>query len=415
MRELYSVEVPGAQYPCSRTFQTDPARKDAWQGVLKKAYGQQAKCLCAGTGQKRLVIRHLKDGDQYVLARMAKSGPEHAVDCRYFSEAEHRSGLQSYVVGVVEEGDDDEVTVRLSHALQIRKKRDKAKAREELPLDKRNPGRTQRAMSLLGLLHLLWTRSDLNVWFPNMQGRRSDAILRSTLQKTAEQIKTHRMTLAQVLLCPAGNRERNREIVSNAQRLDYRLVAVGVLEPCVAAADGAVIRPQKLELMDSAGMPLMYLNEDVWTRAQQSFAREITAWQKGAKTIAIAFVEPSKDKPWGKVIEVALMCVSEMLIPLDSGHEGKVEQWLREQGRKFSKPMRFDHDDATLPDFWLNDLDDEYPMEVFGMNTPEYQVRCNAKHAHYHATYANRLGWWHWNAWQNSDVTSAPPLPPATK
>ncbi len=88
---------------------------------------------------------------------------------------------------------------------------------------------------------------------------------------------------------------------------------------------------------------------------------------------------------------------------------------LREQKRKFSKPLRFDDDDKTIPDFWLNDLDDEYPMEVFGMNTPEYLQRKADKVLHYQTEYSKRLGWWSWDAYQNSDVASSPALPPATR
>jgi hypothetical protein len=109
------------------------------------------------------------------------------------------------------------------------------------------------------------------------------------------------------------------------------------------------------------------------------------------------------------------MRVSDMLIPLDSSLEGVVETMLREQKRKFSKPLRFDADEQTLPDFWLNDLKDEYPMEVFGMNTPDYLQRKAAKIIHYQTEYSKRSGWWQWDAAEDPDARNIPQLPPAMK
>ncbi|MET3458057.1 DUF1173 family protein [Pseudomonas kilonensis] len=420
MSEIYSVEVPGAKSPCTKTYQTLAESADQWQLLLKNAHGKQAKCLCKGNGSKHLNIRHLKVQKRYVLARYANTGPEHALDCRFFSEAEYRTGLQSYVEGVVVEGDEDDVTVRLSQAIQLRKKDDdaEAEAKVDLPLNPRKPGRTQRAMKLRGLLDLLWTRSNLNTWFPKMEGKRDDSILQWKLKQTAEHIKTHRMTLDKVLLCPAQKGPkcgaRNVAIVKQADRLKYRLVTVGVLMPYIEGEP--VDQMQTLSLMNSKGMPTMYLNGRTWPDAQKSFGREIGAWKKGAKIIAIAFLELRQNNArYSDVLEVALMHVSDMLIPLDSDLEGKVEVMLREQKRKFSKPLRFDDDDKTIPDFWLNDLDDEYPMEVFGMNTPEYLQRKADKVLHYQTEYSKRLGWWSWDAYQNSDVASSPALPPATR
>ncbi|TDV42459.1 uncharacterized protein DUF1173 [Pseudomonas helmanticensis] len=419
MSETFKVEVPGAKYPCSKELQTLSANADQWKKLLKKAHGQQAKCLCQGQGAKLLNIRYLKGSDRYFLAKCANTGPEHAFDCRFFSDAESRSGLQSYVEGVVREGDDNDVSVRLSQAIQIRASHDDADPRPVPAFNPSKPKRTQRVMTLLGLLHLLWTRSNLHSWFPRMAGKRSDATLEWLLEKTAEDIKTYRMSLDRVLLTPAKKgstgARRNVSVLQRAKKNNYRLIAVGVLEPFAGAVDGTVDHLPELSLKSSAGIPKLYLNEQVWSEAQKSFAREIAAWKKGAKTIAIAFFNLRKNSPYCDVLEVALMRVSEMLIPLDSGLEAIVEAMLRAQQRKFSKPLRFDADEQTLPDFWLNDLADEYPMEVFGMSTPDYQQRKAAKINHYQTEYAQRLGWWHWDAAADCDVTSLPPLPPATK
>lgn len=419
MFEIFEVEVPGAQFPCSKEYQTEKDKAKRWQWLLKNAHGKQAKCLCRGQGAKLLNIRYLKGSDHYFLAKCANTGSEHAFDCRFFSEAESRSGLRAYVEGVVLEGGDNDVSVRLSHAIQIRANNDGDDPQPVLALNPRKPRRTQRVMTLLGLLHLLWTRSNLHAWVPAMEGKRKDAILEWQLKKTAENIKTHRMTLDRVLLTPAQrssmDAKRNVSVLDTAKKHNYRLLAVGVLEPFAGAVEDIVDQMPALSLMNSAGIPKLYLNGQVWPDAQKSFAREIAAWKKGAKTIAIAFFNLRQNSKYYDVLEVALMRVSDMLIPLDSSLEGVVETMLREQKRKFSKPLRFDADEQTLPDFWLNDLKDEYPMEVFGMSTPDYLQRKAAKIIHYQTEYSKRSGWWQWDAAEDPDARNIPQLPPAMK
>lgn len=419
MSKIYNVEVPGAQFPCSKEYQTSPKHSGMWQRLLSNAHGSNAKCLCPGRASRLLNIRRRKDSNFHYLAKVAGTGPSHAHDCHFFSEDESRSGLQSYVEGVVVEGADNDVRVRLSRGIRIRIKSDKAEQESDLPLNPRQPSRTQRAMTLLGLLHLLWTRAKLHTWYPNMEGKRKDSILEWLLAQTAKNIKTSGMTLENVLLAPATKgtpgETRNIDVVKKAQKAKYRLVAVGALLPYDAMKHEPLNGMERLPLMRAYGMPMMYLNGNVWVDTQKSFATEIAAWKKGAKVIAIAFLSLREKSPYSEVLEVALMRVSDRLIPLDSGHEAKIEEWLRAQKRAFDKPLRFDADEKTIPDFWLNDLEDEYPMEVFGMETQDYLARKEVKIAHYQEKYASRLGWWHWNAHEDLHAKHIPSLPPATK
>lgn len=78
----------------------------------------------------------------------------------------------------------------------------------------------------------------------------------------------------------------------------------------------------------------------------------------------------------GNVFDVALMPVSDQWIPFDFSYEAVIEARGREQVRAFEKPMLFDaEENSVFPDFWILDLGKDYPMDVFGMATPEYLVR----------------------------------------
>lgn len=134
---------------------------------------------------------------------------------------------------------------------------------------------------------------------------------------------------------------------------------------------------ERLPLRSAAGMPAMYLADMARTALTESFAAELNAWEAGAQIYAILHVSVrAGTKPYADVNKVALMRVSERLIPLDSGHEATVEKLLYDNQRSFYNPLRFDSAlDAVFPDFWLLDMVRDYPMEVFGMNTPEYLAR----------------------------------------
>ncbi|MFL6615737.1 MAG: SDR family NAD(P)-dependent oxidoreductase [Pantoea agglomerans] len=109
------------------------------------------------------------------------------------------------------------------------------------------------------------------------------------------------------------------------------------------------------------------------------------------------------------VIDVALMTVSPRFIPLDSSYEEAVEEKLWQEKRTFIKPLRYDGEEDVFPDFVLKDVPgvDALPMEVFGMNTPEYLLRMQEKTSYYEAQYGPGH-WWSWNAAEKSDMPAFP-------
>ena len=109
------------------------------------------------------------------------------------------------------------------------------------------------------------------------------------------------------------------------------------------------------------------------------------------------------------VIDVALMTVSPRFIPIDSGYEGAVEEKLWQEKRAFIKPLRYDGEEDEFPDFVLKDVPgvDALPMEVLGMNTPEYLLHMQEKSDHYDAEYGQGR-WWYWEATVTSKIPAFP-------
>lgn len=121
----------------------------------------------------------------------------------------------------------------------------------------------------------------------------------------------------------------------------------------------------------------------------------------GEQVVTIVQTDVPNPTPAGiraEVVDVALMVTTAQWIPVDSGYEAAVVGSLVAEGRRFEKPMRFDaEEDRTFPDFWLKDSGDPLPMEVWGMNEPEYLARKAQKVAYYDERYGGGT-WWQWDA-----------------
>lgn len=113
-----------------------------------------------------------------------------------------------------------------------------------------------------------------------------------------------------------------------------------------------------------------------------------------------------------RVIDAALMTVSTRYIPLDSRYEEMVEARLWQEKRAFIKPLRYDGEEDVFPDFMLTDVPgtDALPMEVFGMNTPEYLQRKRVKTAIYDREYGAD-NWWQWEASGDHEGHCMPAFP----
>ncbi|HEV2679760.1 MAG TPA: DUF1173 family protein, partial [Rhodanobacter sp.] len=149
MDQHYSVRIGEKTY--SKTFQTQGDYATSWKSVLQNAHGTTVFCLCPGRETRKLAVKHRDKTDEYHLARFANTGHEHFHDCHFYAPAPDRSGLQGYNTGVVVEGDDQTVQVRLAHGI-----REREAGTQPGPVADHNhpvsPGHRKPAMTILGLL-----------------------------------------------------------------------------------------------------------------------------------------------------------------------------------------------------------------------------------------------------------------------
>lgn len=385
---------------------------DAWRNALEKAHlNTYGLCLCLGDDQERPVcIRRM--GKNLHLARFPDTSHLHHKKCKFYATSSGQDGRQGYSREAVEDREDGSLRIRLARGLTP--PREAAGENPHAISRDRAPGERRSTMGLGALLDLLWTEAKLNTWRGDQPSKRWDQKVGNALLRQAERVHVGRRTLDEALLLPANEGEqehrRNQTVVKNAYQNGLRLVAIGPLARFNPARDEDL--PQ-LRLGAPFGVPKLLLDEAARAALRHSYANKLGAWRRGEKVYAIVQMalqakDPKSRADTADVLDVSLMHLSSRFIPLDSSYEGRMEQQLVDEGRSFTKPLKFDNDDAVFPDFWLLDMGCDYPIEVFGMNTLEYLQRKDAKFKIYANPEKYPKGWWYWDVLEHGEI---PPLP----
>lgn len=399
----------------SRIFSPEQQKRALFQEWLSDARDVKGSGGCRCRFGSELPLSIVRRGENCHLAKYRYTGAHHREDCRFYSRLAGEGGQQAYHQEALRETPAGTLMISLDVPL---KKLGDGEAEPAGTPAPRPAGKTvkRNTMTLLGLLHLLWETSRYTEWHPAWEGSRNGSLMGWHLRKSAENIRAAGCRLADLMLTPSGSKgdrdaKRNADAVSRAQKSKTRLIAVAEL---AAWQPGFTTCPDRLPIRDFHGMPFLTIAPSLWRALGQSFSRELDAWKGGARTVVIAYVDP--EAPRGKLVrQAALMTVSPRFIPVDSGHEMKLEGILHASGRKFIKPLRYDAGLADyLPDFYLTDLaateDNLFALEVWGMDSDAYRLHRQEKTAWYNAAFTP-AGWWSWDAFRFPDTV--PPLPAA--
>ncbi|MGC1072813.1 DUF1173 family protein [Pantoea agglomerans] len=124
-------------------------------------------------------------------------------------------------------------------------------------------------MRLLGLLHLLWEQSGINVWHPAFdRKKRYPGWVSWRLNETAARVRIGRVPLQQSLLLMAmkdsAQAVQNRQAARDAGYGSRRLILISQLAAWSDAADARLESTLPLGLF--AGFPALQLPDDVRAR-----------------------------------------------------------------------------------------------------------------------------------------------------
>lgn len=408
-RKTHTISIDfgnGENKRYSPEFQEGSEYASSFKSVLKRAHALgDVRCKCHGRGDKFLAVRYMEESDHFFLARYPETGHQHAMDCKYYSENPSKSGLSGYQKGVVEETRDGKYKIKLAVGLETKGAKDK-QDENEVAAKSGSSGRYQSAMSLLGLLHWLWSHAGLNCWYPAMEGKRNLDSINYWIRKEAEHIAAGKVKLSDVLLLSSSGSknkvEKNKVAANQAKQKKHRMI---VIAPLAKHSEDKEAGTGILSITGFEGIPVLKVSGQLWQTKLSNFANELKGWKAGSKIIVIAQAEYVHTG--AEVIDLALMRVTDRWIPVQSDYEAAAEAAMYQGCRKFEKPLRYDVAEKTFPDFWLLDMGQDFPCEVFGMTTESYLARMAEKMKYYNDNYGCG-GWWYWDA---NSAEEMPELP----
>lgn len=407
-----AVWLMGNTYPVAQ--QTVDNKE--WQKALADAYiKHNPRCCCFGKGERKLAIRHYKSG-AYGVAKMPNTGEEHHLNCDHYRINPNKSGQQVYDEGVLEEKNDGTQVVRLLRGMTIRE----PVAPELAPYERTSNGKTykrHRAMTVLGLLHLIWETAGFHRWYPKMEKKRSNSTLEKYLGEAFEKIEANRQNLDELSLVVfnhnegEGKKEKIFTLFERAYENRKRLIVIGEVAKFSEIALSCFV--YRVQMKAYSIMPELSIAPDDWDKLFRKKVNSIKSqWKSGSKVVFIAHVEPviNNGEISGKVCDLGLMPVTDNWIPVESSYENDVALKLTNEHRSFIKPLRYDASTQDyFPDFILTDTDIDVgmPLEVFGRTDVDYQEHRKEKIKYYNRLFGEG-NWWWWDAFKKVPIPDFP-------
>ncbi|WP_346460505.1 DUF1173 family protein [Pantoea agglomerans] len=210
-KKVYPVHFTGqrGQQEASDTFQQNETT--TWQRWFKHSRDNKKntvvtfRCRPAENDpvRRRLKVHYSRDTECCWLSSYAFTGNEHKPDCRFYSVWSDEGQAEIYQGEAVRAAADGTIVVRLPTGLQKKAPSD-VKPAENVSDDEPVKRKRRPSMSFLGLLHLLWEQSGINVWHPAFdKKKRSPSWVSWRLQQTAARIRIGLMLLEESLLLMA--------------------------------------------------------------------------------------------------------------------------------------------------------------------------------------------------------------------
>jgi hypothetical protein len=330
------------------------AEGDELQQLLAKAYAQKAQILCECRKGIELPLYISHRNDRYVLARWPGSGARHATACDHYEAPDYLTGMgQVRGSAILDDEASGETALKLGFPLS----RGSARlAPAALTNDKPTVKSSGQKLSMRGLLHVLWDRSELTHWHPKMASKRSWFVVRRALLEAAALCRAKQEALPHVLFVPESFKLEEKEDIRARRRAalervyrsrDEMMVVVGEIKEIVAA-HGA----ERIVLRHVGDMPFV-MDPDMARRFHRRFAGELALWQAqhGGKAeqdhLVLAGSFARRREGTFDLIEVALMPVTPEWLPYETSDERYLIAKAVAEKRRFVKGLRVNLDVET--------------------------------------------------------------------
>ncbi|URI12041.1 DUF1173 domain-containing protein (plasmid) [Aquincola tertiaricarbonis] len=323
---------------------TDPGLQEALSRVYDSS--ERPRCMCVRGGVEMYIAKH----GEYVVKRMPGTGDMHHPTCQSFEPEPGLSGLGELVGEAIVEHNPDHVEIRTDFPFS--RVSGKAMPRGEANGEPPAVNAPRKRMSLRAVLHFLYHRAGLNRWYPAMEGRRSQGVIKKYIELAAAGVTLKGETLDKRLYVPEPFRVADKEEIGERRRrklamllspgddVAYKMaIVIGQFNGAEQSAYG-----RKLLVKHMPDVPL-YMENKAWERAERAYAATLQARDADLERkpmVVMAALIYAKREHLYQVDSLSMTLVSDQWIPLDGLHELPLVEELQRQGRAFLKPLRFD-------------------------------------------------------------------------
>ncbi|WP_295638381.1 DUF1173 family protein [uncultured Methylibium sp.] len=323
---------------------SDPRLQDALARVYESS--ERPRCMCVPGGVEMYVAKHA----EFVIKRMPDTGRRHHVTCQSFEPEPDTSGLGELLGEAIVEHAPEQVEIRT--AFPLARVAGRSMPCREATEDPAAVNAPRKRMSLRAVLHFLYDRAGFNRWYPAMDGRRSQAVIRRYLLAAAQGVTLKGGTLEERLFVPEqfraaeadeiGERRRRRlsMLLSPETDVQFKMaILIGQLSGVEATAYG-----RRLSVKHMPDAPL-YIDNKAWARAERAYGPTLQAVdadvERKPRVVMAALIYAKREHIY-QVESLSLMLTTDQWIPLEGLHELPLIEALQRQGRQFIKPLKYD-------------------------------------------------------------------------
>lgn len=369
---------------------------DVAQRLLAEAHGTTALCLCRRPHPRMYIARR---GETYYLARFPATGPAHALQCASYTPDSRYSDRSGYAEGVLTERKDGRISVRLDAPLDVIPRPAPA-APVSRPAAASRKARA--ALSLQGLLHLLWDQAQFNRWAPAMRGRRGYRQVYKFLGDAASGVLLRRRPLNTQIWIPEPFVPTKRRLIARRRDAAFKRLGRGAANRQRRIVVVAQLKAVDIDANENCALRLAHTPPNLMLACP---AREVRRLRRQAGIafpdwpaiaaelrVIVLLTMLCTDGAW-TVVQLAALPTDSHYLPVLSPAERLLIAHLVETDRHFYKPLPYDRDADRYPSVLLTDAGHApVPLEISGPPAPSVKVQARVS-----ACRENDRLCWHWD------------------
>ena len=379
------------------------------QQILARAYDDpnRPRCLCVPGGIEMYIAKY----GLFMLKRMPGTGKDHAAACDSYEPDQDSSGLGYHLGETILPKDHDVLEVRTDFALDRFEGRaiERGESTEETDVSSK-----RRAMSILGLLHLVWNKAEFNRWKPAMTGKRHQGVIRKYLLEASEKIVIKGMRLSERLFVPEPFKSEDAEAIKSRREQAFSVMTMEGLstKQKLMIVIGEIKSMEKITLgyklliKHMPDCPLMLDTKSggkILKQHEHLFA--MRDMQQGVRLIAVVTVTMKGYADY-RVDTMNIAMTTDHWIPIENSFEKALADALTLARRQFIKPLSFDTPSSiAFSNFLLQDA----AREPLPLNIVLPTANKTAQKAKEDLIAASPPGSWVWRIEESLQLPALPP------